>query len=358
MARLGTTKLQSRAVQTASRAGFAGGASSRPRGLRVAIAGAGRTRHGTGPFVARRLIESGAEVVGVSTTSLTTAYAAAGAVEHLAERPCAAFAGVAEMISATGPDALAICSPAPAHAEHLSIALSHRLDTFCEKPLLAPDDNGLDMDLARRLVAGFEARGVVLHVNTQWVRTLPDFLALHGLGALPRLERLQVELEPPLGGRAIVTEALPHANSLLLALSPEGRERDLRLRFGESGETLEVTFDWLSVEGRAEVRYLFRTRIEQPRAAAFEVNSMRVERRVDVTAGYTISLVAKGASRRVTDPLATSVAAFLADVGTQAGPDRAILRNLGLMGTIWNVADAGLRSGPTVEPDHRAQSLI
>jgi predicted dehydrogenase len=307
------------------------------RAVRVAVVGAGRTRQGTGPFVARRLIEHGADVVAVSTTAPHTAQAAAAEVTALSRRPCQSFTSVASMLGTTGLDAVAICSPAHAHAEHLRLALSRGLDTFCEKPLVDAGRRGDALAEARDVVDAFTEHRLVLHVNTQWPHALDHLRTLYRLDALPPLQTLRVELEPPVRGSAMVAEAVPHANSLLLALAPAGEASDLRVSLSSEQGALDVHFTWsaLSASGTqaeaSDITYRFRWRAEQPREAAFEVNGMRVERTVDMTRGYEIAFKGNGRREASTDPLAASVRAFIEAVCARPLPSGAILRNLELM---------------------------
>jgi hypothetical protein len=305
--------------------------------IRVAVIGAGRTRYGTGPFVARRLVEHGAEVVAVSTASLATAEAAARGVSTMTGRTCEPFTSAGAMLGAVAPDAVAICSPAHAHLDHLRLALDHGLHTFCEKPLVDVTSGRAALHEAAQVVAGFAARGCVLHLNTQWTHVLGHLERLYELEALPPLRALRVELEPPVRGREMVREAVPHANSLLLELAPAGRAEDLRAEMSEGGERLAVHFTWQAsspagqdLQG-ADVTYLLQWRDGQPRRAAFEVNGMRVERTVDLSRDYRITFSGNGRSVAGVDPLAASVKAFLRAARAHPAPSGAILRNLELM---------------------------
>ena len=326
-----------RSRRVAGRPGATGPRRAEP--LRVAIIGAGRARHGTGPYVALRLIEGGADVVAVATTAPESAGAAAEAVSTRSGRPCRAFASAAELLATTAVDAVAICSPASAHAEHLRLALGHRLDVFCEKPLVEAVGGG-DLAGASEIIAGFAAKGLVLHVNTQWVYVLEHLKALYQLDCMPELRQLRVELEPPVRGAAMVPEAVPHANSLLLSLAPGGTAGALRASLSPAGDELDISFTWQATSAGgtpaappADVAYRLRWRSEQPRRAAFEVNGMPVERTVDMGRGYEISFTGNGRTV-VADPLAGSVEAFLEAVRSRPLPDGAILPNLDLMAAI------------------------
>ncbi|MGH8885527.1 MAG: Gfo/Idh/MocA family oxidoreductase [Egibacteraceae bacterium] len=278
---------------------------------RIGVVGAGRTRNGTGPFVAASLRRAGAELVAVATSSYKSATSAASALTAGGAR-CEPWFPPERMLYEAPIDAVAICSPLATHLRYLQIALDRRLHVFCEKPLFAIR-SGADLRLAGKLVAAFAAKGCVLHLNTQWTFTVEDFLRLHQLESLPTARRLRVELAPSVTGLEMLLEALPHANSLLLALRPEvTRIRNVEYTWMRNGEGIHLAFVGSSARGPLDATYLFRYCPLQPRPAAYEINDLRADRVVTISNGYRIFLRAAHRTIRIRDPLDKSVDHFLA----------------------------------------------
>jgi hypothetical protein len=279
---------------------------------RLAVIGPERRRTGTGPFVAEYLRQAGCSVVG---------WDRADAGHWLA--PGAPRPEV---------DAVAICSPAETHFEYLVSALAKGLHVFCEKPVVWPADHSVAAFAA--LILGLEKaldaarlKHLVVHENTQWVYTLKDFRRLAGNCEPNEIRRFRCELSPSSGtAPEMLMECSAHANSLLLELGCDGLE-DLRTDVAEA--VLEVGFRSRAVSGApVEVQYRFAQKTRQPRAAAYEINGRRVERRVEMN-GYRVFLAFGGQEHPIRDPLQSSVEDFLAKISApeQRQPS-SILANL------------------------------
>jgi hypothetical protein len=285
---------------------------------RLAIIGPHRRRTGTGPFVAEFLRQAGCSVVGWDRAD--------------------AHRWLAPGSPQPGVEAVAICSPAETHLDYLVAALAKRLHVFCEKPILWPADHScaafetLIARLARALDSALRDR-LVVHENTQWVYTFKEFQRLAGDHCLGDIWRFRCELSPSSGtAPEMLMECSAHANSLLLQLGCSGVE-DLRMSFergdGGRGAVLDAGFRSRSASGaRVEVEYHFAQQLSQPRAAAFEINDLRVERRVELS-GYRVSLQFGSQEHAIRDPLQSSVEDFLAKTsGPNRRPDPSILANI------------------------------
>jgi NAD(P)-dependent dehydrogenase (short-subunit alcohol dehydrogenase family) len=324
---LGSGNMQAEAIETRREARW-----------RAGVIGASRTRNGTGEFVARFLSRAGAEVVAVAGSSRLSAVRTAGylAARH-GFRPCAAES-VERLVADFDLDLVAICSPKECHASHLDLALEGKLDVFCEKPLMTMRSR-TDVEAAAKFVRAFAARGLVLHHNTQWRYTIPDFMEMFGLSELPPPANITVRLSPTGPGVDGCEETLPHANSLVLALGCNGAVEDVRARWAYRDAAVAVEFQSgvLGNRAAARIRYVFISERSQPRMAAYALNGMRVRRVVDMSGGYSATL-ADGARRRpIGDPLERSVRVFLTRVaGRDTDADPAVLQNLRMSQELLN----------------------
>src|ERR1043166_5508495 len=101
----------------------------------IGIVGAGRTRGGLGPFLAKFFEGEGFFVAGVSGRSFEGATANAQTIGQQLGHEVTAFASPAALCAADI-SALVIASPAQFHFEALQAAAEAGLPTLCEKPLV------------------------------------------------------------------------------------------------------------------------------------------------------------------------------------------------------------------------------
>jgi predicted dehydrogenase len=282
--------------------------------LPVAVIAARARRQGIGGHVARTLQRVGAEVAAVAGTSRETVEEARRA---LGGGP-RGYLSVAELLAREPPlDAVAICSPADCHREHLELVAGAGLACLCEKPLWWGPATDRAAETAR-LVDAFGGRTLML--LAQWPFTLPAFHELHP-GARGRVPgRFEMWLGPVSRGPEMVLDSASHPISLLQALCGAGEVARPRARFRAS-EDLELEFEWRHAAGATEARLALRTCERPPRPAGYALDGLRAERRVALPA-YEQSFHADARSVPVPDPLALLVAAFLRRVRERAGPDR------------------------------------
>jgi hypothetical protein len=268
------------------------------------------------------LAEAGGEIVAVAGTSELTSLQAATRLRQFCRALPYPAESVRAMLDRCALDAVAICSPAEKHFEHLACALDANLHVFCEKPFIWAGGAPV-VAQAEAMLARFASKRLVVHLNTQWIYTLSGFAALHGTE--PRVESFRMLLSPPRPGIDILVEAAPHPISMLVALGATGEVRDVEAYWSQSLEELDLSFKAMT-EHRSgiDAACSFRTATRQPRRAFYAINQRFVERRVDME-GYEISLRSPECSIAVVDPLRLSAEHFLArialsDYQTQTKP--------------------------------------
>jgi NAD(P)-dependent dehydrogenase (short-subunit alcohol dehydrogenase family) len=314
---------------------------------RIALVGAGRTRQGLGPFVARDLQAAGAEVVAFCTSRPETV-APTRALLAAQGVACGGFSSLEALLAADlGLEALAILTPPGAHLEGLQAALEHGLHALCEKPLLLAPAAEVEA-----LAAAFEARGLVLVENCQWPCTLDTAWAVLGRepGAPPRT--FAMGLTPEGRGRKLLEDALSHPLSLLQGLhgARDGAAAGLRLanariRPWRAGYTLAWTVE--GPHGRTEVEVLLDPAAVSPKPAWYALDGARVDRRID-SASYRMSLEGPERSLPLPDPLTqhiASVTATLAATLSGAAPPPstgALVERARLLAQLLATFDAGL----------------
>ena len=281
------------------------------RRLRVGVLGAGRTRQGLGPFLARAFEAAGCTVAAVAGRERASAERAAAALARQLGH-AVVVAGDA-LALARDVDALVVAAPVPGHLAGLDAALAAGVPCLCEKPFVAATER--DAGLAR--AAAFVARGLVLHENCQWPFVLPVLFALHPELAGQRVREVVMRLSPAWPGRTMVEDSLSHVLSLVQALVdvPAGAvPGDVRQTNGAAdAENNDVSFTVPAATGPVAVTLHLVRCEQQPRPAWFAVNGCRIDRRLG--ADYAISFAAAdGRVHPVRDPLDQLVDAFVAAV--------------------------------------------
>ena len=284
--------------------------------IRVAVIGAGRTRNGTGPFLAAFCAQAGAEVAAVHTNRAESAAAVLDRLRTHQTREAVAYTDPARMLESEALDALVIASPATTHAPWLEAALERGLPVLCEKPLVwgLPDPGGA----ARRLAEGFREAGLWLAVQAQWPQTLPTFRHLHpDAPACPA--RFEMGLAPPATGLDMLVESLSHPLSLLAHLAPDPEATLVGVRVRRVAQNWEVRFGYRARGARIEARIDVLHAPEQPRPAWYALDGYRVDRIVEMEP-YRMWFDAGGHMVPLPDPTRMLVRSFLDDVASDRPP--------------------------------------
>lgn len=296
-------------------------------GLRLAVVGARRVRHGTGPFLARQCRSAGARVVAVLGTTPETAAAARDdlAREGLELR---AATSLAEVLAEEPLDALVVASPAGTHLPWLQAALEAGLHVLCEKPLLAGPEDGpgagpAQVARTRSLVRAFAGAGRVLAENCQWVRTLASFRRLHPDLDTGAVRRFRMWLAPAIRGRARWLEVLSHPLSLLQAVAP-GPATLEAVRFpetdGPDGVAGRLEFRWRAGSRLLECEVLcLEAAPGRPRPAGYALDDRECHRRI-LEPGYRFHFLSGRDQVAAPDPMEENVADFLRRVAVARAP--------------------------------------
>jgi hypothetical protein len=117
---------------------------------------------------------------------------------------------------------------------------------------------------------------------------------------------------------------MPHVLSMIWALTKAPSEISrVEAVFSDDGRELMVDFDYRVGSGSTRVTARFVTCPEQPRPAWYGINGRIAERKIDMTAGYAMRLVAGhgegGRSVALPDPLPMHVRQFVDEVRGERG---------------------------------------
>ena len=291
---------------------------------RIALIGARRVRQGLGPFVARHLVELGAEVpcfLGTRPETIAESERALGA---------RGYGDLSELIAREAPDALAILSPSETHERYLEAALEAGVHVLCDKPLLW---NGPGLARrASRLVERFAAASLLLRENCQWPYTLAAYRSLHPDTGPPAsfAMRLSPYSQVP---RQMLGDALSHPLSLLQALTgtalARAEEIALTARPGED----QLRFSYRMAAASVACEITLRSSDRLPREAGYAVNGRWAERRIRPS-DYAFTFIDGEREVPAPDPLRELLRDSLAALPTRGAsvpPDPAIPARMALL---------------------------
>lgn len=244
--------------------------------------GAGRTRNGLGPFLARHLAAAGGQVIAVAGRSLPRTRAAAQALAVDLGHAVEAHASVEDLVARGDLDALVIASPIESHLRCLAVAADSGLPTLCEKPLGPP----AEFVAVEAVLARFAARGLLLVENCQWPYALPAVRRLLGAGALEDVSVFSMHLSPFAVGWDMVAEAFSHFLSVAQVLRPLGPDaRVVDPEFSTrsaAASALSLSFTLQGSFAPLACQLDLRRHETQPRPAWMSFDGRRVDREIEL----------------------------------------------------------------------------
>ncbi len=278
--------------------------------MRVAVIGARRARTGTGAYLARFLVEEGAEVVALLGTSEASAHEAAQQLASATGHRAAAL-WQEDALGDVDLDALVIATPDTTHDHWIHRGLEARLHILCEKPLVW--GRGDPAEGARIIVARAGEQQRVLRVATQWPFTLPTYETLFP-GVSATATSFFMRLSPTAGGRDMFRVSLSHPLSLLAAVAPDidARVVDPEVTFADGGREGRLQFVYRSAERELDCTVHLVQQADQPREAAYGFDDHIAHRLVDLD-DYSMALEGGGHRVPMPDPMRLLVRSFLQD---------------------------------------------
>ena len=255
----------------------------------------------------------------VAASTPASAAAAARRLAQLSGRRVDAHPTVEDLVTREDLDAIAICTPAATHERYLALALHARLHVLCEKPLIW-GAQASDAPRVRDISSAFADRDLYLQVITQWPQLLADVAALPDVPPLDRVTSFAMRMEPPVHGRDMLREALPHPASVLTALGADGSIDGVEARWRDDAY-VELSATVSRRDGAPlAVTITLATEPTQPRTSSMTLDDARVDRLVLSMDPYRLGLRGpNGVTAGVADPLERCVAAFVRTASGGAG---------------------------------------
>jgi hypothetical protein len=303
--------------------------------MEISIIGAGRTRNGIGEYIAKYFHKFGGRVTAVLGTSDKTSLQASLALRKygIEAHPYIDFN---EMVKIEKPDAAVIASPSSTHYEYLLKCIDSGLHIFCEKPFIWNDDMDPQEMVEEVLRRAFE-KELTIAMNSQWPFSIDLYEAICGKIVIQKSNTFFIGMSPPLPGRDMIRESVPHALSLLYCLLGIGKIKDLN--FESSGEReMNIRFGYLFETQACDVFIQLRFQETLPRPFSFGLNDRIVFRSLDLE-NYEIFFNYGGKKMKIGDPLELSVKNFMEAVENGEEPFIGTLHILHNMSLLREIAD-------------------
>ncbi len=300
----------------------------------VAIVGPGRSKQGTGPFIAQTFKQLGCNVQAVVSSSLASATKAAEILktEYLIE--CKPYESLEELLKNKSIDVVAISSPVDSHLRHLTTAINAGCHVFCEKPLWWPGTEIIVESDVRRitnetteLVNLCNVNNILLQLNTQWPYTLSTYYGLYQqLKIQQTINSFSMWLSPQSQGNTMIVDAVPHLLSMLYSLLGAGKINNIESSYSDiSGNNdLQIEFDYSHAYGDTHALISLISSDTFPKPAAYAINGLRADRHVELP-DYLISLHSAEFQLPVEDPLVSSIKNFISTIYSKTASDEVAL---------------------------------
>lgn len=302
--------------------------------LNVAIVGPGRSKQGTGPFIARTFNKLGCNVQAIVSSSVKSANTAAETFKNQYAITCNAYESLDESLKHHEIDIVVISSPAETHYNYLQTAVDAGCHVFCEKPLWWPSEKIIttkDIELltiqANQLVKHCNKNATVLQLNTQWPFTLPTYFELHPeLKQADSIDDFSMWLTPQSDGDKMIIDTFSHVLSMLYALVGSGKINHIDSNFHqrEDKQALNIEFEYLHANGDTHVGVSLSSSDSFPKPAAYAINGHRVDRHVELP-NYLISLHSSNKQMLLIDPLESSIKNFIGSIHSKVTSDEVAL---------------------------------
>jgi len=266
--------------------------------LKVAILGAGNI----GKFHVREFKNAGCEVVAILGSSAKSVEKTAEELYNMFCVEVKQYHNLTRLLKNEKPDVVSICTPSEMHSKQIKQCLEYDLHILCEKPLVF-DSKYKNYKIAQDLIKTSKKRKKVLTVNTQWPSVL-DKLNLK----YKKINSFTMYMEPPgFGETTIISESVPHMNSMLIKLTNSREATDFR--FYKSEEDLKIKFNYKNNNNICKVIYYIKPKQERPRKINFSINGQEYRR--EVTRENRHFIVSKNMKLEIEDPLKVSIRKFI-----------------------------------------------
>ena len=284
--------------------------------MKVSIIGAGRNRNGIGEYIGKYFHKNRAEVSSVLGRTEETSRKASLNLQKYGIKSNS-YTDLHEMVERERPDLVVIASPSSTHYDYLVKCIDLGLHIFSEKPFLSPDLDDVKGRVENILQKAKEKR-LTLVMNSQWPFALKYYEKICGEIEIKKSNRFFITLSPFTSGREMISEAVPHALSLLYSVLGEGEIGNLIFESPRE-EEMTIKFKYLFKKKDCEVLIKLAKKEGQPREFQFGFNDRIVKRSLNLRS-YDIYFNYGNRKWKIADPLELSVRDFIRAIEKRCEP--------------------------------------
>lgn len=266
---------------------------------RIAVIGPG----GIGSVHIRILIELGADLCGVMSSSMSSASSAAEKIASEYQISVKPYCSLDALIEQETLDAISICTPPDRHYNYLIRALDANLAVFCEKPLFwDPEEEIAQVEKKLLSIENHKNRRVFVNTcNTSFLDVVDKDTIKNGYVSF---FNFQFYTQGHYTYADIGQDLLPHGLSLLLELFGIQSISTLKKKIEKHRFICE--FDY----GRISVLFDFQEKPGGPKAFIFEIDGCKYER-VQKGSGKTYKVLIKDYDQDVLIPVEDPFRVFI-----------------------------------------------
>lgn len=273
--------------------------------LRIAIIGLGRM----GKFHAREFHNSGCDIVAVLCSNQENAKEACEMLKRDYEIDAKPYNNLSLLLKNEKVDAVSICTPHEMHGQNIKTCLDFGVHILCEKPLVL-ESFYENYFAAKNLFNLAREKGKILTMNAQLVSFLPQIVP-------EKFEKLSLYFEPGIKGKEMLFDHLPHANSLLLKLIPNGKMENISFPSIDD-DYIKIKFSYSNQKTKNEIEYLFKFKKERPSNYSLSFDDKKFIRKIGEN--YQQKLVSENEEINIDDPLRISINKFVSAIKEEGNP--------------------------------------
>lgn len=191
----------------------------RTKKLNVAIFGAGKSKHGLGPYLFREVESHPSAVVGSilqpTSESLDRAYSLISKVTNRSFDNIRGYTDIEELLIKESPDAVIIASPSSNHYDQLEKVIDIGINAMCDKPIV--HDPIFISKLKKKI------NGQVFTHNTQLSSLAYPYIMGFLNSQVPTSYHFNIKTNNGLDGIDMYHDLISHGLSILLTLFPKGK---------------------------------------------------------------------------------------------------------------------------------------
>lgn len=221
------------------------------------------------------------------------------------------YSNLDKLLSKEDLDAASVCTPSNFHYNQVKTCLKNNLNVLCEKPFILGKNN---LKLAEELIEISKKKNKILSVNTQWPSVLEEIKSFIG----PKETRdFYFFMEQGLRGPGILTETLPHANSMLIKLLGKREIKNIKFMKKED-EIIILKFDYVYCNLRCKVKYEIKFKTDRPRKVKFSINNKTFEKNISDNDSFI--LIFNNKLIKINDPFKVSLKKFINSIKNKDKP--------------------------------------